>query len=114
MIDNSQRSNSFRRGKRRSMKRSEFIASFAGAAFAAPAAGAALSDSPFVDSEIQVERRRTGKPHAGKVLAAIQPHADDLPLFAAGLVLKLLDEGYSGYLIRATNDDHTGPGTVGE
>lgn len=95
------------------MKRSEFIASFAGAAFAAPD-GAAASDSPFADPEIQVERRRTGKPHTGKVLAAIQPHADDLPLFAAGLVLKLVDEGYTGYLIRTTNDDHTGPGTVGE
>jgi LmbE family N-acetylglucosaminyl deacetylase len=95
------------------MKRSEFIASFAGAAFAGPA-GAAGSDTPFVDSDIQVERRQTGKPHAGKVLAAIQPHADDLPIFAAGVVLKLLDEGYTGYLIRITNDDHTGPGTVGE
>ena len=48
------------------------------------------------------------------MLAAIQPHADDLPLFAGGLVLKLLQEGYTGYLIRTTNDDHTGPGTVGE
>ncbi|HNY41258.1 MAG TPA: hypothetical protein PKJ41_12720, partial [Bryobacteraceae bacterium] len=40
--------------------------------------------------------------------------ADDLPLFAGGLVLKLIDEGYTGYLIRTTNDDHTGPGTVGQ
>ena len=48
------------------------------------------------------------------VLAAIQPHADDIPLFAGGLVLKLIEEGYTGYLIRTTNDDHTGPGTVGE
>ncbi len=55
-----------------------------------------------------------GKPHAGKVLAAIQPHADDLPFYAAGTILKLLDEGYTGHLIRTTNDDMTGPGTVGE
>ena len=48
------------------------------------------------------------------MLAAIQPHADDLPIFAGGLVLKLIQEGYTGYLIRTTNDDHTGPGTVGE
>jgi LmbE family N-acetylglucosaminyl deacetylase len=61
-----------------------------------------------------VERAQTGKPHTGKVLAAIQPHADDLTIFAGGLVFKLMNEGYTGYLIRTTNDDHTGPGTVGE
>jgi LmbE family N-acetylglucosaminyl deacetylase len=90
------------------MKRSEFLASMTGA-FAV-----ANADTPAADSEITVERALPGKPHAGKVLAAIQPHADDLPLFAGGLVLKLMDEGYTGYLVRTTNDDHTGPGTVGE
>lgn len=65
-------------------------------------------------SDVVIERPQPGKPHTGKVLAAIQPHADDIPLFAAGLVLKLIDEGYSGYLIRTTNDDMTGPGGVGE
>jgi LmbE family N-acetylglucosaminyl deacetylase len=48
------------------------------------------------------------------VLAAIQPHADDIPLFAGGTVLKLLEEGYTGYLINITNDDMAGPGTVGQ
>jgi LmbE family N-acetylglucosaminyl deacetylase len=96
------------------MKRSEFIARVAGGAFAIPAAAAMTDEGPFAATEIQVERAVTGKPHAGKVLAAIQPHADDLPIFAGGLVLKLIQEGYTGYLIRTTNDDHTGPGTVGE
>jgi len=96
------------------MKRSEFIARVAGGAFAVSTAGAMTDEGPFAATEIQVERARPGKPHAGKVLAAIQPHADDLPIFAGGLVLKLIDEGYTGYLIRITNDDHTGPGTVGE
>ena len=96
------------------MKRSEFIARVAGGAFAISTADAAPSDGPFADTEIQIERAQPGKPHAGKVLAAIQPHADDIPLFAGGLVLKLIQEGYTGYLIRTTNDDHTGPGTVGE
>jgi len=64
--------------------------------------------------EVFIERPQPGKPHAGKVLAAIQPHADDIPLLAAGLVLKLIEEGYTGYLIRTTNDDMTGPGGVGE
>jgi LmbE family N-acetylglucosaminyl deacetylase len=63
--------------------------------------------------ELVIERPVSGKPHAGKVLAAIQPHSDDIPLFAAGTVAKLLDEGYTGHLIRVTNDDSAGPGTVG-
>ena len=63
--------------------------------------------------ELVIERPVPGKPHAGKVLAAIQPHADDIPLFAAGTVAKLLDEGYTGHLIRVTNDDSAGAGPVG-
>jgi LmbE family N-acetylglucosaminyl deacetylase len=93
------------------MKRSDFLARLAAGALAVPALAA---DGPFPDTDVHIERAQPGKPHAGKVLAAIQPHADDLPLFAGGLVLKLIDEGYTGYLIRTTNDDHTGPGTVGE
>lgn len=59
-----------------------------------------------------------GTPHKGKVLAAIQPHSDDISEFAAGTVSKLIQEGYTGYMIRATNDDMGDdvgdPGTVGE
>jgi LmbE family N-acetylglucosaminyl deacetylase len=65
-----------------------------------------------------IERSRTGTPHRGKVLAAIQPHADDVALICAGTVAKLLHEGYTGYMIRATNDDMGDdvgvPGTVGD
>ncbi|HTP35332.1 MAG TPA: PIG-L family deacetylase [Candidatus Acidoferrales bacterium] len=96
------------------MKRSEFIARVAGGAFAVSTAGAVTDEGPFASTEVQIERAQQGSPHAGKVLAAIQPHADDIPIFAAGLVLKLIHEGYTGYLIRTTNDDHTGPGSVGE
>jgi len=63
---------------------------------------------------IVIERSAPGRPHVGKILAAIQPHADDIPLFASGTVAKLIDEGYTGYLIRVTNDDMTGPGTIGD
>jgi LmbE family N-acetylglucosaminyl deacetylase len=56
-------------------------------------------------SGVVIERPREGRPHAGKVLAAIQPHSDDIPLFAAGTVAKLIREGYTGHLIRVTNDD---------
>ena len=64
--------------------------------------------------DVFVERAAAGKPQAGKVLAAIQPHADDIPLFAGGTVAKLLQEGYTGYLIRITNDDMAGAGTIAE
>ena len=45
------------------------------------------------------------RPNAGRVFAAVFPHADDLSIFAAGTALKLLHEGYTGYLIKTTNDD---------
>ena len=73
---------------------------------------AAQSTGPFL------ERARTGQPHRGKVLAAIQPHSDDIALICAGTVAKLINEGYTGYMIRATNDDMGDdvgePGSVGE
>ena len=96
------------------MKRSDFLARVAGSAFAVSAAGAPPDQASPLAAEVSIEHALPGTPHAGKVLAAIQPHADDLSLFAGGLMLKLIDEGYTGYLIRTTNDDHTGPGTVGE
>jgi LmbE family N-acetylglucosaminyl deacetylase len=63
------------------------------------------------DVEVTIERRREGKPHAGKVLAAIQPHCDDVPIFAGGTVLKLIDEGYRGILINLTDDSMAGVGS---
>lgn len=61
-----------------------------------------------------VERARSGKPRAGQVVAAIQPHSDDIPIFAAGTLFKLIDEGATAYLIRVTNDDMAGPGWYAE
>jgi LmbE family N-acetylglucosaminyl deacetylase len=69
---------------------------------------------------IVLERSLQGQPHTGKVLLAVQAHSDDIPLFASGTVAKLIEEGYTGYLIRATNDDMGDavglgtPGTIGE
>ena len=59
--------------------------------------------------DVTVERVATGRPHEGKVLAAIQAHADDIPFFCAGAVAKLISEGYTGYLIQTTNDEKCGP-----
>jgi len=64
--------------------------------------------------EVVIERPLPGQPHSGRVLAAIQPHADDIPFFAGGTVAKLVSEGYSGYLIRTSNDEKAGSGTTGE
>jgi len=60
---------------------------------------------------VTVERKQSGKPHHGKVLAAIQPHCDDIPIFAGGTILKLLDEGYTGVLITMSNDSMAGTGS---
>lgn len=63
-----------------------------------------------------LERPVSGQPHKGKVLMAVQAHSDDIPLSACGTVAKLIEEGYTGYWVRATNDDMgdaPGLGTVG-
>jgi LmbE family N-acetylglucosaminyl deacetylase len=94
---------------------------------AAALAGAAGALSPSQDSqgqesprEVFLERPQDGTPHHGKVLLAVQAHSDDIPLSAAGTVAKLVKEGYTGYLLRATNDDMGDalglgtPGSIGE
>jgi LmbE family N-acetylglucosaminyl deacetylase len=48
-------------------------------------------------------------PHCGKVFACVQAHSDDVPLMCAGLLAKLLAEGYTGHLIQTTNDMMCGP-----
>ena len=79
-----------------------------GAASAAPQAPRQWG----TEKEPFLERNQPGKPHKGKMLAVIQPHNDDVPLFAAGTVLKLIDEGYEGVLIRATLDERAGRGST--
>jgi LmbE family N-acetylglucosaminyl deacetylase len=70
--------------------------------------------------EVYLERPAEGTTHSGKVLLAVQAHADDIPLMAAGTVAKLVKEGYTGYLLRATNDDMGDapglgtPGSIGD
>ncbi|MDH5688672.1 MAG: PIG-L family deacetylase [Candidatus Bathyarchaeota archaeon] len=59
--------------------------------------------------DVFVERPVSGKPHTGKVLAAVQAHADDIPFFCAGTIAKLTNEGYTAYLIQTTNDEKCGP-----
>jgi LmbE family N-acetylglucosaminyl deacetylase len=73
-------------------------------------------EDPFEkENEVTIERVSEDQPHRGKVLAVIQPHCDDIPFYAAGTVAKLIYEGYTGYLIRTSNDDAAGAGaSMGE
>jgi len=86
-------------------------------------AGAAQAQAPTQSrrertaqqADLVIERDQPGQPHKGKVLAAIQPHCDDIPIFAGGTVLKLIREGYTGILILTSNDEAAGRGaTPGE
>jgi len=54
------------------------------------------------------------KPYEGRVLVAITAHADDFSIFAGGTIAKLIDEGYTGYLIRVTDDEKDGVLTAEE
>src|SRR5436190_5298404 len=88
-------------------------------------AGAALAQTQFAGysaaaqdapRDVFFERAAEGTPHKSKVLLAVQAHSDDIPLTASGTVAKLVKEGYTGYLVRATNDDMgdaPGLGTAG-
>src|SRR3954452_613202 len=58
--------------------------------------------------EIGIERQRSDKPYAGKVFAAVHAHVSDIPYFASGLCAKLMAEGFTGYLIRTSNDETSG------
>lgn len=105
------------------MQRRDFVTQMlaGGVAWGSAASGLAQQDvgpgKPFGSArppEVVVEHPVEGQPHKGKVLAAIQPHSDDIPFFAAGTVAKLVSEGYTGYLIRFSNDDTGAGGTMGE
>ncbi len=104
------------------MKRRDFISqTLVGSALASGSRGVGPHEAGAgheVDftprGQLVIEHAAPGKPHAGKVLAAIQPHVDDVPLFAGGTVAKLIKEGYTGHLIRITNDEMAGAGTTGE
>jgi len=95
-------------------RRELLTASLAGTCSAVLYAQEARADE--APHDVFVERAAEGTPHKGKVLLAVQAHSDDIPLMAGGTVAKLVKEGYTGYLLRATNDDMgdaVGLGTAG-
>ena len=68
----------------------------------------------MAETNVIVVRPQAGQPHRGKVFAAVQAHAGDVPRYAAGLCAKLIAEGYTGYLIRTTNDEKSGGQTIAQ
>src|SRR6266436_418659 len=58
--------------------------------------------------EIIVEKDQPNRLHQGKTFVAVHAHLDDLPYYAGGLCAKLMHEGYTGYLIRTSNDEKRG------
>ncbi len=44
-------------------------------------------------------------PGKGKILAVIQPHADDFSGFAGGAILQFMEAGYTAYIINVSNDE---------
>ena len=95
------------------MNRRMFVGNTFAGAMLSTSAGSQQGPVELVPSPaLVVERVANGTPRAGKVLVAIQPHSDDIPIFAAGTVAKLLKEGCTGYLVRVTNDDMAGPGSI--
>ncbi|MBZ5619183.1 MAG: PIG-L family deacetylase [Acidobacteriia bacterium] len=102
------------------MLRRNFFGSMVAGTVLARLARAQQQPAQAASGGVFLERPASGQPHRGKVLLALQAHSDDVPLFAAGTVVKLIEEGYTGYLVRATNDDMGDapglgtPGTIGD
>jgi LmbE family N-acetylglucosaminyl deacetylase len=61
-----------------------------------------------------VVRGEPGQPHQGKVLVAVHAHLDDIPYHASGLCAKLMSEGYTGYIVRTSNDEKFGGRSTAE
>ena len=93
--------------ERRGFFKMAAAASLAGAAQTQSTAQGAAQNSTETGTspQLEIERAATGQPNKGKVFALVSPHLDDGPIFAGGTVAKLLNEGYTGYLIRVTNDE---------
>ncbi len=70
--------------------------------------GLAAAAAPAGSAEVVVVKDERGQPHRGKVFAAVHAHLDDVPYYASGLCAKLMSEGYSGYIVRTSNDEKYG------
>jgi LmbE family N-acetylglucosaminyl deacetylase len=87
------------------LKRRRFFTSAAAGAIAGATARAQSAKADSAQPGVVIERADPNKPRQGKALALITPHLDDGPIFAGGTLAKLLNEGYTGYFIRTSNDE---------
>jgi LmbE family N-acetylglucosaminyl deacetylase len=87
------------------LKRKGFFTSAAAGAIAGATARAQSAKADSAQPGVVIERADPNKPRQGKALALITPHLDDGPIFAGGTLAKLLNEGYTGYFIRTSNDE---------
>ncbi len=90
------------------MERREFFKRAAAVSLASAATTSSAGQNPTqtgASPQPVIERAATGQPGKGKVFALVTPHLDDGPIFAGGTVAKLLNEGYTGYFIRVSNDE---------
>ena len=62
--------------------------------------------------QVIIERKVAGQPDQGKALVAVAANIIDIPIHSSGTCAKLIDEGYQGYLVRISNDELYGDGTV--
>jgi len=70
-----------------------------------------LSSAP---AKVVVDRPRPGQPYKGRVFVAVHAHLQDVPYYAGGLCARLMLEGYTGYLVRTTNDEKYGGRTIAQ
>ena len=70
--------------------------------------GLVAAAAPADSGEVVVVKEERGQPHRGKVFAAVHAHLDDVPYYASGLCAKLMSEGYTGYVVRTSNDEKYG------
>ena len=70
--------------------------------------GLAAAAVPADAGQVVVVKGEQGQPHRGKVFAAVHAHVDDVPFYASGLCSKLMSEGYTGFIVRTSNDEKYG------
>jgi len=57
---------------------------------------------------------QTIQPHRGSVFVAVHAHVAEVPHFGGGLCARLVAEGYTGFLVRTTNDESSGGKTAAQ
>ena len=85
-----------------------------GSALLGSTAGMTVPESGWAaqSQEVVIERDVPGKPQKNKVFAAVHANLKDIPYYAGGTCAKLINEGYTGYIIRTSNDEQSGEGSA--